>query len=89
MVGEIADVAGSGGGDACFDGGVWLSTGLDAVEEVAHVGDGAVFKALFFQGGIAVAFYSFAMDAHAGTVELDSDFGSAELDTAIGGSAPL
>ena len=46
MVGEIGYVASAGRGDSGFDWGIWLFAGLDAVEEILHMGDGAVLEAV-------------------------------------------
>lgn len=83
VVGEVANVASAGCGDSGFDGGVGLLAGLNAVEEVSHVGIGPVLETFFFERGIAVAFDAFAINAHAGAIELERRFGSAELEAAI------
>ena len=46
VVGEVGDLAGAGRGYTGFDWGVGLFAGFDAVEEILHVGDGAVREAV-------------------------------------------
>ena len=83
LVGEIGDVAGAGGGDAGFDGGVGLFAAADAVEEIFHVGDGAVAEAFGFDDGIEIALDAFAPDGEAAASDFQGGFGAAEFEAAV------
>ena len=67
MEGVIADVAGSGCGHSCFDGGVGVFTGFQAFEEILHVVQGAVVEAFLGHDGILFAF-AFLVDAESAAV---------------------
>ena len=83
MVGQIGDLACAGCGDSGFDWRVWLFTRLDAVEEILHVGDGAVAEAVCPQDRVVFARHAFAMDAKAEAVKLQGCFGAAEFEAAV------
>ena len=76
-------MSGSGGGDSGFYRGVWRFAGLDATEEIAHVGVCAVLEALLLECGVAIAFDAFVKDAHAGTIQFQGGFGPPEFETAV------
>ena len=83
LVGEVGDVAGAGGGDAGFDGGVGFFAGADAVEEIFHVGDGAVAETFGFDDGIEVALDAFAPDGEAAARDFQGGVGAAEFEAAV------
>src|SRR5712672_3621368 len=83
VVGEVGYVAGAGRGDSGFDWGVGLFAGSDAVEEILHVGDGAVLEAVGAEDGIAFGGGTFAMDGEAGAINFQGGFGAAEFEAAV------
>src|SRR5712672_722817 len=83
VVGEVGYVAGAGRGDSGFDWGIGLFAGLDAVEEILHVGDGAVLEAVGAEDGIAFGGGTFAMDGEAGAIDFQGRFGAAEFQAAV------
>src|SRR5712672_1132373 len=83
VVGEVGYVAGAGRGDSGFDWGIGLFAGLDAVEEILHVGDGAVLEAVGAEDGIAFGGGTFAMDGEAGAINFQGGFGAAEFEAAV------
>src|SRR5712675_2612188 len=88
VVGEVGYVAGAGCGDSGFDWGVGLFAGLDAVEEILHVGDGAVLEAVGAEDRVAFGGGAFAMDGEAAAIDFQGRFGAAEFEAAVvdGGS---
>src|SRR5712675_1639660 len=83
VVGEVGYVAGAGCGDSGFDWGVRLFAGLDAVEEILHVGDGAVLKAVGAEDGVTLGWCAFAMDGEAAAINFQGRFGAAEFEAAV------
>ena len=83
VVGEVGYVAGAGCGDSGFDWGVGLFAGFDAVEEILHVGDGAVLEAVGAEDGIAFGWGAFAMDGEAAAINFEGGFGAAEFEAAV------
>ena len=82
-VGEVGEVSGAGGGYASFDGGVGFFAGLDAVNEVLHVGEGAVAEAVFGEDGVFFARDGFVVEGHGGAVDFEGSFGAAEFEAAV------
>src|SRR5579872_5314187 len=83
LVGEVGDVAGAGGGDSCFYGGVGFFTRADAVEEIFHVVVGAVAEALGFDDGIEIAGEAFAPDGETVAGDIQGGFSAAEFEAAV------
>src|SRR6266850_963359 len=82
-VGQIGDLAGAGCGNSGFDWRVGLFTGLDAIEEILHVVDGAVTEAVCPDDWIVLGRHAFVIDAKAAAVELQGCVRAAELEAAV------
>src|SRR5712692_2030642 len=75
VVGEVGYVAGTGCGDSGLDWGVWVFARLDAVEEILHVGDGAVLEAVGAEDRVAFGGGAFAVDGETAAVNFQGGFG--------------
>src|SRR5579863_6906912 len=87
MIGQVPEVAGTRGCDAGFDRRRGLLPRLDALEEILHMSDRAVAKALFRQHWVLRTFPALpdalAIKPKAATIDLQSRLRSAELEAAI------
>src|SRR5215472_2835961 len=79
VIGEIADVTRAGGGYTGFHRSVRLFARLDAVEEILHVGDGAITVASLCKNRILPAGNAFAMDRETTAIDLQSRFSPAKF----------
>src|SRR5258706_13098702 len=78
-VGQIGDLAGAGCGNSRFDWRVGLFAGLDAIEEILHVVDGAIAEAVCLDDWIVLGRQAFVIDAKAAPVELQVCVAAAKL----------
>jgi hypothetical protein len=64
-------------------GAFWLLTGLNAVEEILDVGDGAVLETVCPDDRVGFGRNAFAIDAKAAAVELQGCVTAAEFEAAV------
>ncbi len=83
VVGEVGYVAGAGRGDSGLYWSGGLFAGLDAVEEILHVGDGAVLEAVGAKDRVALGRGAFAMDGESAAINFQGGFGAAEFEAAV------
>src|SRR5260221_603714 len=83
VVGEVGYVAGAGCGDSGLYWSVGIFTGLDAVEEILHVGDGAVLEAVGAEDRVALGRGAFAVDGEAAAINFEGGVGAAEFEAAV------
>src|SRR5260370_23241562 len=82
LVGEVADVAGTRGGDPGFYRRGRLFPGLDALEEILHVRNRAVAEVVCREDRILPLIDPLAMDGEAIAIKLQSGFRPAEFKAA-------